>query len=399
MLQVYSILPSSGMVSTKSAVLASTPLFQRHSTALPWTDRIKLSYDRARAISRLYDLEMNDVLTVSEKYWAFQRDPIHLMDGAAGTLLTIHYNLCLGTISMFPEGKAELVKKLLAFEISGQYCLTELGHGLDAIHLETTATLLETGELEINTPTEAAAKFMPPTTPSGIPCVAVVFARLIVNGVDKGIKPILVPLHDGREMYPGVTSNISPIVLQQDIRGASIAEGDILGISIRFAIDLIMGRVSAPASLYPEDILFQHESSILAELREIVRSAGRAHGREAIDRLILPRCQELIRAVGDRLAVEAARQRNVDPLVVDLYIASVVKEDGAWFSEHGGISQETQRRMEREAVEALYPRLRSLLDRLEIAEYVTAPIVSDERWKSSFEARSRTDSAVVEARL
>ncbi|KAJ7611300.1 acyl-CoA dehydrogenase NM domain-like protein [Roridomyces roridus] len=553
--------------------LASTPLFQVDPAILPWKDRIRISYERAKAISRLYDLDMNDVLTVSPKYWAFQRDPIHAMDGAAGTLLTIHYNLCLGTISMFPEGKAELVKKLLAFEISGQYCLTELGHGLDAIHLETTATLLETGELEINTPTEAAAKFMPPTTPSGIPCVAVVFARLIVNGVDKGIKPILVPLHDGREMYPGVTSKaLSPrggaqpvehaltyfkrvrvagnsllgkiddkaldpktafthnifrvvvgtlsmgalalsalristyvagtysmrrivndsvthqpkpiiafstqripvltalaqifvleafcdqmyevfvtsqdiqekhfiaavfkttvcshafevfsalgdrcgaqglfgvnqiSVLHQNVRGASIAEGDIPAISIRFAIDLIMGRVSPSPSRDPEGILFQHESSILAELRQIVRSAGkaRAHSREAINTLILPRCQELICAVGDRLAVEAARQCNVDPLAIDLYIASVVKEDGAWFSENAGLSQGTQRKMEREAVEALYPRLQSLLDKLEIAEYVTAPIVSDERWKChirglrSFEGRKDTAYAAVEARL
>ncbi|KAJ7611283.1 acyl-CoA dehydrogenase NM domain-like protein [Roridomyces roridus] len=556
------------MALTKSAALASTPLFQIDSVALPWRDRIKLSYDRARAISRLYDLNMNDVLTVSQKYWAFQRDPIHTMDGAAATLLTIHYNLCLGTISMFPESKAELVKKLLAFEVSGQYCLTEVGHGLDAMHLETTATLLETGELEINTPTEAAAKFMPPTTPCGMPCVAVVFARLIVHGVDKGIRAILVPLHDGREMFPGITAkalsprggsqpvehaltyfqrvrvpgrsllgqidgkaldpktafthNIFRVVVgtlsmgalalsglhvssyvagtysmrrvvndsvthqpkpiiafstqkipvltalaqifvleafcnqtyevfvaaeniqekhfiaavfkttvcshafqnfsalgdrcgaqglfgvnqisgvHVNIRGASIAEGDILGISIRFAMDLIMGRVSAPASSDPTGILFQHESSIRAEFREIVRSAGKTHSREAVDSLILPRCQELICAVGDRLAVEAARQRNVDPLLIDLYIASVVKEDAAWFSEHARLSQGTQRRMEREAVEALYPQLQSMLERLEIAEYVTAPIVSDERWRShvrglpSFKGGNGTESAVVE---
>lgn len=42
--------------------------------------------------------------------------------------------------------------------LRGQYCLTEIGHGLDAINMETTATLLESGEFDLHTPTEAAAK-------------------------------------------------------------------------------------------------------------------------------------------------------------------------------------------------------------------------------------------------
>lgn len=42
--------------------------------------------------------------------------------------------------------------------LSGQFCLTEVGHGIDAIHLETTATLLDNGEFELDTPNERAAK-------------------------------------------------------------------------------------------------------------------------------------------------------------------------------------------------------------------------------------------------
>ncbi|KAJ7695757.1 acyl-CoA dehydrogenase/oxidase [Mycena rosella] len=157
------------------------------------------------------DLTADDVLNVSPKYWEFHTDPIQAMDGSAGTLLTIHYNLCVGTIAMFPAGNECILQRLLSFEISGQFCLTELGHGLDAIHLETTAMLLDTGEFELHKPCNAAAKFMPPTTPCGIPCVAVVFARLIVDHVDKGIKPFLVPLHNGHTMHPGIVSKaLSP---------------------------------------------------------------------------------------------------------------------------------------------------------------------------------------------
>lgn len=46
---------------------------------------------------------------------------------------------------------------------------------------------------------------MPPTTPrGGLPVVAVVIARLIVEGEDRGVRPFLVPLGDGHEMCKGV---------------------------------------------------------------------------------------------------------------------------------------------------------------------------------------------------
>lgn len=48
--------------------------------------------------------------------------------------------------------------KELTIPCSGQFCLTEVGHGLDVIHLETTATLLENGDFELHTPYERAAK-------------------------------------------------------------------------------------------------------------------------------------------------------------------------------------------------------------------------------------------------
>lgn len=37
-------------------------------------------------------------------------------------------------------------------------------------------------------------------------CIAIVFARAIIEGEERGIKAFLVPLHDGKDMYPGITS-------------------------------------------------------------------------------------------------------------------------------------------------------------------------------------------------
>jgi alkylation response protein AidB-like acyl-CoA dehydrogenase len=112
--------------------------------------------------------------------------------------------------------------------------LTEVGHGLDARNLETTATLLPNGGFELHSPTPGAAKCvtsltvfkfcadsarcMPPTTPrSGLPTVAVVIARLIVDGENRGVRPFLVPLSDGREMCKGVTAKFVEIPLSDHI--------------------------------------------------------------------------------------------------------------------------------------------------------------------------------------
>ena len=52
---------------------------------------------------------------------------------------------------------------------------------------------------------------MPPTTPiKGFPRVAVVIARLIVAGEDRGVRPFIVWLNDGEKMYPGINSTQVP---------------------------------------------------------------------------------------------------------------------------------------------------------------------------------------------
>ena len=50
------------------------------------------------------------------------------------------------------------VKKMLMIYFSGQFMLTEVGHGLDVANIETTATRLPTGEFILTSPTPSAAK-------------------------------------------------------------------------------------------------------------------------------------------------------------------------------------------------------------------------------------------------
>lgn len=58
---------------------------------------------------------------MSDKYWQFHTDPILVMDGAVGTLLTIHCNLCIGTLAMFAKGRPdiqEIIDDLLSYRVS-----------------------------------------------------------------------------------------------------------------------------------------------------------------------------------------------------------------------------------------------------------------------------------------
>ncbi|TFY70717.1 hypothetical protein EVG20_g2294 [Dentipellis fragilis] len=537
-----------------TTALAQSPLFRLQTEGLPSSERVRLSYQRARAVVQTYNLTADDILNVTPRYWEFHTDPILSQDISVGTLLTIHYNLCSGTIALFASGRPDLertLQQLLSYEVSGQYLLTEIGHGLNAINLETTCTMLSNGEFELNTPSAGAAKFMPPTTPCGVPCVAVVMARLVVGGEDRGVKPFVVPLHDGERMHTGIVSklltprggsrpvnhaltyfhhvrlpptallaspekasrprdefffNISRVisgtlsmgalglsamrigsyvagqyslrrtvvdagsgltrpiasfstqytpvltaiaqtmvfqafaqeararfadksaslpmkhfvaavfkttvikhtketllglgdrcgaqglfeinqlsVLHADMRGAAIAEGDLLAISIRFAMDLLLGRIKAPATPYPDSVLYKHEQSLIAHLTKVL-SQARNHRDARTEAILLPQCPTLIEAIGHRLAYDAAMQAGMDKDVVELYVASVMPYDAGWYSENLGIPCWEQKMQLLGAAKALYPQLEALLELLKVKSYATAPIVSDQAWEGYVES-------------
>ncbi|THH16516.1 hypothetical protein EW146_g4131 [Bondarzewia mesenterica] len=532
-----------------SLQLAKSPLFQLRSAGRPLNERIRLTFERAKAVAHAYALTSDDVLNMTEKFWKMHTDPAAaVMDGAASVLLTLQYNLCAGTLAMFAVKQPdvnEVLQEVLSFEVSGQFLLTEVAHGLDAIHIETTATLLPNGDWDLNTPREQAAKYMPPTAPAGTPCVAVVFAKAIINGEDCGIRPFVVHIHDGKDMHPGVVSKLLPqrggsrpvhhsityfhhvrlpktallgspekpadpratffhgifrvavgtlaigtfcvpvlqasayiagrysmrrtvvdvdgglkpiisfrtqkipvltalaqsvaieawmnkaiamfrdtsldgrvrhaiaaiskvVMIQHtmdaglvladrcgaqglfevnqitgmfsDMRGAVIAEGDLLGISIRLASELLLKRYAVPSTSDPTSLLAKHEAGMFEELRGLL--AGMRHHRSAdFDLYILPECLSLIQAIGHRMVYDAAVAANLDACLVDLYVASCVKLDSAWYVEKLGVSRRAQRDMENKAIDAVYPRLEEFLDKLALDPYITAPIFSEDRWE------------------
>lgn len=66
------------------------------------------------------ELTADDVRNTSSKYWELHSDPIMPMDGAAGSLISIHYNLAVGTFARYTKGRPDveaLLHRLLTFQV------------------------------------------------------------------------------------------------------------------------------------------------------------------------------------------------------------------------------------------------------------------------------------------
>ncbi|OQD65072.1 hypothetical protein PENPOL_c006G10071 [Penicillium polonicum] len=202
-------------IPTDSSVrLLSTPLFQSNGYEAPGHESLERSYYRARAIGRHHGLTADDILRLTPKFWQSHMDAIIIRDIVAHVLFSIQYNLVAGTIAPYAMKRPDLqpvMKKILNFDVSACFMLNEVDHGCDAKNLETTATLQSDGSFVLHSPTPGAGKFMPPSMPvAGIPRIAVVFARLMVGDDDRGIRPFIVSLGDGKKMCKGVTSKLLP---------------------------------------------------------------------------------------------------------------------------------------------------------------------------------------------
>ena len=189
------------------------------------------------------------------------------------------------------------------------------------------------------------------------------------------------------------------------MRGIAIAEGDILGLSIRelrppllasartltavssrtgLVNEILIGRYEMPQPADPTSLLARHEAGLIAELREVVRNVSHPRSSE-VNRLVLPYCQPTMEAIGHRMAYDAAVAAGVRPCLIDLYVANVVKLDAAWYTENAGLGRRAQQEMETRAMDEALPILGELVKEMDVFAYVTAPIVSDERWAAFVE--------------
>ncbi|OAA50651.1 Acyl-CoA dehydrogenase/oxidase [Metarhizium rileyi] len=218
------------------------------------SEQIRVSYERARSVIQHAGMTTRDIVTLSPKFRAFYTDFLVTVDTAAATILGAHWNLCMGTIASYAEEHPdscnsytrEVLKELQEFRSVGEFMLTEAAHGLDACHLETTATYSHDGVFDLHTPSPMAAKSPAPASPeAGVPRIAVVFAQLIVNGERRGVRPFIVRLCDADAMAPGVTSRLLP-----RLQGPKYVERSITMFDhVRLELPALLGALDAPTDL------------------------------------------------------------------------------------------------------------------------------------------------------
>ncbi|MFJ3818130.1 acyl-CoA dehydrogenase [Streptomyces sp. NPDC090056] len=142
------------------------------------------------------------------------RDPVRLaclhewlafVDPTLAAVATIHYNLFLGAL-LGPEGTwTRDVGDFTSVRQVGTFLLTEVAHGNDVAAMETTAVYdRETDSFVLRTPNAGAQKFMPNTSPVGGAKTGLVGARLIVDGIDRGVFLFMVHLTDAAGVLPGI---------------------------------------------------------------------------------------------------------------------------------------------------------------------------------------------------
>jgi hypothetical protein len=146
------------------------------------------------------------------------------------------------------------------------------------------------------------------------------------------------------------------------------------------ASELLQERYHVPKSTHPSSLLARHEQGLFAENQQILRQVG-GHRSADFNNLVLPKSELIVRAIGHRMAYDAAVDANLDATITDLYLASTLTLDAAWYAEHADFGGARQDVAVNAAVTAALPHLDDWLARTGAEPYSQVPILSEANWK------------------
>lgn len=96
------------------------------------------------------------------------------------------------------ERHRDLIPRLISLDLVGCYAMTEIGHGSNVQHLETTATFdADTQEFVVDSPTPSATKDYIGNAAAHA-TVAAVYAQLVTRGENHGVHCFIVPIRDDK---------------------------------------------------------------------------------------------------------------------------------------------------------------------------------------------------------
>jgi len=187
------------------------PIFE-HRPNLNLSQAGRLSYERSRVLHSKLEKPL-DILRKPLRLYALA-EWCGLLDVSCFSLVMVHYNLSLGTVfdhDIDREEIADYVEELNSLSSFSPYMATELGYGNNVSALRTEAVYDHaTRTFVLNTPDALAQKFMSYSGFADIPKIAVVMARLKVEGADCGVFPFLVRLSTEQGRCEGIRAVVCP---------------------------------------------------------------------------------------------------------------------------------------------------------------------------------------------
>lgn len=149
--------------------------------------------------------------------------------------------------------------------------------------------------------------------------------------------------------------------------------------------ELLGGKLKLPSHKNALTPLVQLEHDLMNDIKSRLAEVGgyKRHRSQAFNQHVLPLCRPLVEAIGHRMAYEAAQQAGVSPDVLELY--------GRLSTSKSLIHSPAQsvHKVRRgdplldKQYESVLAQIRSeSLQRAPIDDYITAPIVSKEKWEN-----------------
>ena len=135
-----------------------------------------------------------------------------------------------------------------------------------------------------------------------------------------------------------------------------------------------------PKPRYPNCLLARHEAGLFSTLKSQL-SQMPSHRCDAYSTVILPHCQTLVESIGYRMAYEAAVDLGVPQHLINMYEATIVKSDPAWYVEHAGLTWWQIHEMEEKAISSCLKTFDEDLAAVGMEEYAAiAPITTKQGW-------------------
>lgn len=162
---------------------------------------------------------------------------------------------------------------------------------------------------------------------------------------------------------------------------------------IRLASEILLGRYAPPKPRDPQCLLARHESGVWDEARQIWASVQGGHRGKDFNARILPLSLPLIRATGQRMAYEAARDAMATVVhgndhgspnmmtsqVLALYESTCMMEDQSWYVENGIMSRRALLNHHVNAVNSMLPLLEGMINDPAVDGLINAPMVDQDR--------------------